>query len=39
MQNNNPNDYLQKDEIDLKEIFMLLINLLISAIAFLELEL
>jgi capsular polysaccharide biosynthesis protein len=26
MQNNNPNDYLQEDEIDLKEIFKLLIN-------------
>jgi capsular polysaccharide biosynthesis protein len=26
MQNNNPNDYLQEDEIDLKEIFNLLIN-------------
>ena len=26
MQNNNPNDYLQEDEIDLKETFRLLIN-------------
>jgi hypothetical protein len=26
MHNNNPNDYLQEDEIDLKEIFKLLIN-------------
>ena len=26
MQNNNPNNYLQEDEIDLKEIFKLLIN-------------
>jgi LPS O-antigen subunit length determinant protein (WzzB/FepE family) len=26
MKNNNPNDYLQEDEIDLKEIFKLLIN-------------
>jgi hypothetical protein len=26
MQNNNPNDYLQEDEIDFKEIFKLLIN-------------
>ena len=26
MQNNNPNDYLQEDEIHLKEIFKLLIN-------------
>jgi hypothetical protein len=26
MQNNNPNDYLLEDEIDLKEIFQLLIN-------------
>jgi LPS O-antigen subunit length determinant protein (WzzB/FepE family) len=26
MQNNNPNDYLQQDEITLKEMFMLLIN-------------
>ena len=26
MQNNNPNNYLQEDEIDLKEIFKILIN-------------
>ena len=26
MQNNNPNDYLQEDEIDFKEVFKLLIN-------------
>jgi uncharacterized protein involved in exopolysaccharide biosynthesis len=26
MQNNNPNNYLQEDEIDLKGIFKLLIN-------------
>ena len=26
MQNNNPNNYLQEDEINLKEIFKLLIN-------------